>query len=49
MKSIHINYDEGVNGDYMGEAFRIAWVLALNGHKNVTVNDLGNGAEVKYE
>jgi len=49
MKSIHINYDEGVNGDYMGEALRIAGELGKNGHKNVTVNDLGNGAEVKYE
>lgn len=47
-RRLRINYDEGINGNYMGEALRVAESLERNGHRDVTVNDLGNGAEVEY-
>jgi len=48
-KNIFVSYDCGLNGDYMGEALRLAKALAADGHKDVAISDLGNGAEVTYD
>ena len=48
MYHIFVGYDEGPNGDYMAEATRLADELEIQGYSDVTVNDLGYGADVVY-
>ena len=47
--TVHVNWDEGANGDYMREALAIAATLEAEGKGDVHVYDLGNGAEVKWD
>lgn len=47
-QTVHVNYDEGANGDYMREALGIAATLEAEGKSDVHVYDLGNGADVEW-